>query len=415
MTFTIRPGGEERDNRPVRRVSDRPARPAAPRRQAYAAVLLLAAAGLTAACPRETSIDLGKPDRIADGVQLYRLTDPTLLDPPQPIAVQMLRLDASRVELRSALAQGRVMQLETVPDIAARAKAIAAVNAGFFVVKNGDPAGVLEIGGELVSDTALTRGAVGIVRRPGKPLALIFDRVGASAHLRFHSQGEAFAQPIDGIDTTRARGKLMLYTPRFGPDSDMADTGVEWQLAGSPLTVVEKRPNAGRTPIPPDGVVLSFGGTILPTALERLDRGQAVAIERRFTTRLGTTPAQWTDAQDIVGGAGLLMLNGRAIADWTDEQLRAGFDTERHPRTMIGTGRGGSIWLVTVDGRNPGVSAGMTFAELLRLAQQLNLTAALNLDGGGSTTMVVKGKVVNRPSDPAGPRRVSDALIVVGR
>ena len=81
---------------------------------------------------------------------------------------------------------------------------------------------------------------------------------------------------------TRARGQLMLYTPRFGPDSDMADTGVEWQLAGSPLRVVERRPNAGRTRIPADGVVLSFGGTVLPTGLERLEAGQAVSIETRF-------------------------------------------------------------------------------------------------------------------------------------
>jgi hypothetical protein len=403
------------DNRAVRRALDWPARPVSPRRRVIAALLVLAAACLTAACPRETVIDLGRPERVADGVQLYRLTDPTLLDPPQPISIQMLRLDPSRVDLRSALAQDRVMQLETVPDIAARSRAIAAVNAGFFVVKNGDPAGVLETGGELVSDAALTRGAVGIVRRAGKPLALIFDRVAAAVELRFRSQGEEFAQPIDGIDTTRVRGKLMLYTPHFGPDSDMADTGVEWQVAGSPLTVVEKRPNAGHTPIPRDGVVLSFGGTILPTALERLEAGQAVTLERRYTARLGTTPAQWAGVPDIVGGAGLLVLNGRPVTDWADEQLRAGFDTERHPRTMIGTGRGGSIWLVTVDGRNPGVSAGMTFAELQRLAQQLNLSAALNLDGGGSTTMVVKGKVINRPSDATGPRRVSDALVVVGR
>jgi exopolysaccharide biosynthesis protein len=41
--------------------------------------------------------------------------------------------------------------------------------------------------------------------------------------------------------------------------------------------------------------------------------------------------------------------------------------------------------------------------------------AALNLDGGGSTTMVVRGEVVNRPSDPTGPRPVSDALLVVPR
>lgn len=307
------------------------------------------------------------------------------------------------------------MQLETVSDMAARVGAIAAINAGFFVVKNGDPAGVLEVGDELVSDAGLTRGAVGIIRQAGRPLKLVFDRIGASVSLRFRAGGEEFTYDVDGIDTTRVRGKLMLYTPRFGPDSDMAGTGVEWQLAGAPLKVVERRPNAGRTPIPRNGIVLSFGGTVLPTALERLDRGQRVTIEPRVQSLLGTLPEQWLDAQDIVGGAGLLMYHGRVLTDWTDEQLRAGFNTERHPRTMIGTSKSGAIWLVTVDGRNPETSLGMSFAELQALALKLNLFNALNLDGGGSTTMVVNGKIVNHPSDATGPRRVSDGLVVIKR
>jgi hypothetical protein len=375
---------------------------------------IAALAGLAAGCPRETAIDLGTPEKIADGVQLYRVDDPSLLDPPGPVAVQILRLDPSRVDLGSSLAQDRVMQLETVPDMAA-ANALAAINAGFFAVKNGDPAGVLEVRHELVSDTPLTRGAVGIIRRPGAPLALLFDRLSATVTLRYTIGGDVFSQEIDGVDTTRARGQLMLYTPRFGPDSDMADTGVEWQLSGSPLRVVERRPNAGRTPIPPAGVVLSFGGTVLPTGLERLDRGQEVTIEPRFQALLGTLPGQWIEAQDIVGGAGLLVFRGRMMTDWTTEQLRAGFDTERHPRTMIGTSRGSTIWLVTVDGRNPAISLGMSFAELQNLAKKLNLVNALNLDGGGSTTMVVKGTIVNHPSDAAGPRKVSDALLVLPR
>ena len=147
------------------RVSDRPARAASRRRASLYPAALLVAALISSGCPRETAIDLGKPEPVADGVQLYRLTDPALLTPPAPVAVQMLRLDPSRVDLRSALAQDRVMRLETVPEMAARAGAIAAVNAGFFVVKNGDPAGVLEIGGELVSDATLTRGAVGSCAR----------------------------------------------------------------------------------------------------------------------------------------------------------------------------------------------------------------------------------------------------------
>ena len=384
------------------------------RRVSYA-VVIASLAWLAAGCPRETAINLGSPEKVADGVQLFRLDDPDLLDPAGPVAVQILRLDPAKVDLRSALARDRVMQLETVPDIAARTRAIAAVNAGFFNVKNGDPAGVLELGDELVSDSPLTRGAVGIVRAPGKPLSLVFDRVGAELSLSYAVGGESFSQEISGVDTTRVRGQLMLYTPRFGPDSDMADTGVEWQLAGSPLLVSERRPNAGRTRIPDNGVVLSFGGTVLPTGLERLDAGQEVSIQTHFRALLGTKPDQWVQAQDIVGGAGLLVRHGQSMADWSSEQLRAGFDTERHPRTMIGTTRGGAIWLVTVDGRNPPVSLGMTFAELTNLARKLNLVNALNLDGGGSTTMVVKGKVVNHPSDAAGARRVSDALIVTHR
>ena len=63
----------------------------------------------------------------------------------------------------------------------------------------------------------------------------------------------------------------------------------------------------------------------------------------------------------------------------------------RHPRTLIGTHPDGSVWLVTVDGRQPQLSAGMSLVELRALARRLGLTNALNLDGGGSTTMWVAG------------------------
>ncbi len=374
------------------------------------AVLLLAV--LAAACPKETRLALGPAQQVADGVQLFHLTDAAAIGMTGPIAIQALRLDPRKVRLASALARDRVMALETVPEIAARTGAIAAVNAGFFVVRNGDPAGVLEVGDELVSDGRLMRGAVGIDRSSGGPIRLLFDRVTAGVTLRFSAGDEHYAVPVDGVDTTRVRGKLMLYSPRFGPDSDTAGGGVEWQLGGPPFRVTDRRADAGRTPIPPGGAVLSFGGTVLPTALDALVPGQEVALDTAFQTALGTLPESWVDADDVIGGAGLLIHKGRVLTDWSEEQLRDGFAAERHPRTMIGASKSGVIWLVTVDGRNPQVSVGMSFEELQRLAVGLKLHAALNLDGGGSTTMVVKGSVVNHPSDPTGPRRVSDALIV---
>ena len=135
-----------------------------------------------------------------------------------------------------------------------------------------------------------------------------------------------------------------------------------------------------------------------------------------YATRLGSKPHDWLDAADIVSGAGLLMLDGREIDDWADEQITAAFDTTRHPRTMIGADGDNYAWLVTVDGRQPTLSLGMNFSELKGLARRLGLRSALNLDGGGSTTMVLKdGAIVNHPSDPTGPRPVSDAIVVLPR
>lgn len=134
-----------------------------------------------------------------------------------------------------------------------------------------------------------------------------------------------------------------------------------------------------------------------------------------YKTRFGSAARDWARAPDAISGAGLLLLDGRALTDWSEERISAGFDTTRHPRTIIGTDAQGAIWLVTVDGRNPEVSLGMSFTELQRLAQRLGLRSALNLDGGGSTTMWVDGRIVNTPSDGGGPRKVSDAILVVPR
>jgi exopolysaccharide biosynthesis protein len=264
---------------------------------------------------------LPRPEQIADGVQLYRLNDPALLDPPGPVAVQALRLDPREVTIEIARGQ-EADPRETVETMAARRPgAIAAVNAGFFSLKTGRPTDFLKIDDVVVNDTTRPRGAVGILEQ-NSVTRLLFDRVTVN---------------------TRASG-------------------------------------------PPN-----------------------------YQTLLGSSPRDWARAQDAVSGAGLLMLDGRVLTDWTEERITAGFETTRHPRTIVGTDAEGAIWLVTVDGRNPLLSLGMSFTELQRLANRLALRSALNLDGGGSTTMWVDGKIVNHPSDPEGPRAVSDAILVVPR
>jgi hypothetical protein len=209
----------------------------------------------------------------------------------------------------------------------------------------------------------------------------------------------------------------MLYNRRYHADTDTAANGVEWVVSGRPLKITSVRRNLGRTPIPADGAVLSFGGLDLPEALAALLPGVQVSFEIGWATLNGLSARRLNAADDVVSGAGLLRLKRRVFTNWlTVENLSPqNFINMRHPRTLIGVDARGAIWLAAIDGRQPDYSVGMTFAELETLCDRLQLTDALNLDGGGSTTMVVKGKIVNKPSEPTGPRPVSDAILAILR
>ena len=71
----------------------------------------------------------------------------------------------------------------------------------------------------------------------------------------------------------------------------------------------------------------------------------------------------------------------------------------------------GTLFFVTVDGRRPDESVGMSLPELTDLMLELGCVSAINMDGGGSTTMVVEGRVVNNPSG-LGARRNADAILL---
>jgi hypothetical protein len=376
-------------------------------RVAVAATCALAALGLLA----QPAIQLGAAETVAPGVDFFRIHDSSLLNTPGRVAICLLRLDPRRVRLATVLAGDQVLGTETVSSMAGRTAATAAVNAGFFL-PTGEPAGLLKVRGILVSDAPLQRGAVAITGGDGSGLALLFDQVSASVVIHVTTTAGTSSVPAAAVNAPRPPGQVVWFNHLFNRHTDTTDSGTEWVVTGSPPAVAERRTDAMRTVIPRDGAVLSFGSTAPASPLDRLGVGDPVRAEVVYRTARGTSSGEWERAPDAIGGAGLLMFKGEPIRDWTVEGLRAGFDTERHPRTMIGVDGGGSIWLVAVDGRNPALSLGMTFAELQRLARALGLRDALNLDGGGSTTMVVKNVVVNHPSDAGGPRRVSDAILV---
>jgi hypothetical protein len=117
-------------------------------------------------------------------------------------------------------------------------------------------------------------------------------------------------------------------------------------------------------------------------------------------------------ATEVVAGFPHLLSEGLWVGDLELEE-RPAFAGARHPRTALGWDpEEGRLWIVVADGRREGVAEGMTLPELADLLVALGATDALNLDGGGSSTMVLMDRVVSRPSDPTGPRPVVNALVV---
>jgi exopolysaccharide biosynthesis protein len=132
----------------------------------------------------------------------------------------------------------------------------------------------------------------------------------------------------------------------------------------------------------------------------------------RILARLGT----WkTPPRAVVGGWGRLIQAGVNVGKAADslEGTFPRFSAARHPRSAIAISRDSStVMLAVVDGRRPW-SVGMSFGELADALIALGAWEAMNLDGGGSSTLWIRGTVVNYPSDVAGERPVGNAMFVL--
>lgn len=157
--------------------------------------------------------------------------------------------------------------------------------------------------------------------------------------------------------------------------------------------------------IPSDGVVFAerarAGSPLQPMAQPE--------DSVRWSLSFSGTPAR---VKELVGGFPMLLRNGSPVLSEIAPMVR-GFADKGHGRTVVAIRPDGTVLLVAVDGRQPD-SRGMTLTELTVFMQSLGATDALNLDGGGSTTLAFGDSVVNHPSDKDGERPVANTLLLLG-
>lgn len=350
---------------------------------------------------------------IAPGVTYLQVTR------PGPVQVHVLKVDLSEAATSAEVALGgrSVLELHPLSEIVARPregrKLVGAINGGYALLRadpyQGSPIGLLIADGELICDPWPTPRSALVLAHGQRPrieqVSLNGKATGADGH----------SYRLGGLNRRRMPGEMVLYSPRFNPATRVLEAGRQVVLTGvftdgAKLTcgvtysgtVAASVDGLVNVEIPADGVVLAGSGPAGAWLAER-KLGERVTFEFALQPELGAVTS-------ALGAGPRLVRDGKVSIEAEAERIGVALTTGTQPRSAVGF-NDVFLYLVAVDGRAAGYSIGMTMEQLAQFMVELGCTQAMALDGGGSTTLFVRDRVVNRPSDGV-ERAIADALLL---
>ncbi len=364
------------------------------------------------------------PSRVANGSELVRpgVVHRTIIDKDGPWSIHVVEIDLQQPDLHieSACGEDRLYGREPVSSIAARKSdtsryVAVAINGDYFNPTSGEVQNNHIVEGVFVKafrsrgyrpEFADIPNSQFAVNTAGEPFIEQFMFAGSVIW------SENSTSTLAGVNIIPRRGGLVIFnryfgerTPPSGIDSDVRELSLRIvrSLGDTLVCVATGSPRGeGASFIPHDGIVLAAYREPFEVVHD------SVRIVLTMQPNVGPL-------RHLVGGWPRIVRNGKsvfALGDFPEDQSATVF-AKRHPRSAIGFSRDSTMmYFVTVDGRQDR-SVGMSLPELADLMVRLGVYQGLNLDGGGSTTLVINGEVVNSPSDPTGERPIGNCLLLV--
>ncbi len=349
----------------------------------------------------------------------------------QEINILEINMNASGVKIQPVLSHDLIYGFELLSEMASRKNAYAAVNGGFFR-DFGLPSGMVVIDGELISlstgqypvfvivegkaELREVSGRLTVEYNRGDAMgeaaaatdeggANVIDGNEAADHRAVGSSavgsGVAGALEVHNINFPAKGKQIVVYTPAYGR-SNRAETGnITATIENS--VVVKVADYAREAEIPKNGMLISFFDT-------KKYSGKELPIRVGDSVRLVHKPDMTGDVMAYECGSWLVR-DGVAVVK--DRDAWVGVLTNRDPRTAVGIKEDGTVLLLTVDGRQPGYSAGFTGKELAEYLIKCGARDAVMLDGGASTEMLLEGKLVSRPSHKGEERPLAGGILVL--
>ena len=396
----------------------------------YAAAVALALAGACASAgPRAPEALLPEGRELTPGVTYRQFTDAA-----GPWVMNLLTVDLRRsdLQLRQLRARDQLKGREKMTDMVKRltdggTQVVAAVNADFFWLTTGENENNQVIGGEWWKGVKVTDSPYDTYDNAHVQFAT--DAAGRPSIDRYMLDATAWsrgvATPIITLNFNPSGNPegTALYTSRYGAMTPRDTMRLTAEVAmsnagrrGDTLLFVRRGAVSATSgsAIPTNGAVLAaYGSGSRAKEVQAMAEGDTVKVLLTTLPRLagGAAPAM------VIGGWPRILRDGEDVAalSATLEGTISRNAEIRNPRTALGVSRDGStLYLLTVDGRSQ-TSVGVTLVELAAIMRRLGAWQAMNFDGGGSTAMVIGGKVVNVTSDTGGEREVGNALAIVRR
>ena len=306
--------------------------------------------------------------------------------------------DHEKYILKPVLARDQVPGRATVKSMSDSYNAIAAVNASYFAL-NGVILGNTKIDDLTVGTTYFTRSAMGI----NSDGSTIFGK--SAYHGVVSIAGESLN--IGGVDCERGPDSVVIYNKHQGSHTGTNDFGVEYRVENGIITEIFTE--HGNNPIPVNGFIVSAHGKAAEL-FKNAQIGDPVTFDESIINVDNT--GDFDRAIQVIGAGPRLVKDSNIYVTADEEQFPNDIRIGRAPRTAVGVTKYGDYILAVVDGRQAH-SKGCTLQEWATiLLNDFGAVNAINLDGGGSTELVVKGDIVNSPSDGR-ERPVGDALVLI--
>jgi exopolysaccharide biosynthesis protein len=363
-------------------------------------VALAALLGLTLAAPA-----FAQPTQLFPGVSYESSIQFTAHG---PVSVHVVRgpKPVGLYRLKPVLSNESIVLRETVSAMQRRLATQATsvgVNGDYFAPSDGRPSGIFLRDGILATPPNPARSSAGIT------LDGLLDVRRVSFRGTWRGTGQRRA--LNFLNKTPGTNGISLFTSDWGSSTPRIPGAFAAVLGSFPPAT----PNTDLA-VPVTSTAPSASVRIHPGTAVLVARGNAAAKLQAeaqpgtvVTLRLILQP-DWSVVSDAIGGGPVLVRDGvpvyRSNEGFTTSQL-----APRGPRTAVGQRADGGIVLLTTDGRQPGLSVGMTNFELAQTLVRFGAVRGMGLDGGGSSTLAFDGTVLNSPSDGR-ERAVSTALML---